>query len=154
MTILDLLTLLSYIALNVDILFQIKRIYETKSSRDLSIVGMGIRYAAILIILIKFMRISDVPLIIGQGLIVLTFTTYLLLALYYRHAHARASMTCTIAPAPLTAIDSYVERLFGCVECHRWTWRARANGKSNLKRKAGAAASTSKEHASLTKGDC
>ena len=89
MTILDLLTLLSYIALNVDILFQIKRIYETKSSRDLSIVGMSIRYVAILIILIKFMRISDVPLIIGQGLIVLTFTTYFALALYYfanRHA--------------------------------------------------------------------
>ena len=89
MTILDLLTLLSYIALNVDILFQIKRIYETKSSRDLSIVGMSIRYAAILIILIKFMRISDMPLMIGQGLIVLTFTTYLILALYYRRAHAR-----------------------------------------------------------------
>ena len=33
------------------------------------------------------MRISDVPLIIGQGVIVLTFTTYLVLALYYRHAH-------------------------------------------------------------------
>jgi hypothetical protein len=88
MTILDLLTLLSYIALNVDILFQIRRIYETKSSRDLSLAGMSVRYAAILIILIKFMGISDVPLIIGQGLIVLTFTTYLALALYYRHAHA------------------------------------------------------------------
>jgi hypothetical protein len=34
MTILDLLALLSYIALNVDILFQIERIYETKSSRS------------------------------------------------------------------------------------------------------------------------
>lgn len=87
MTILDLITLLSYIALNVDILFKIKRVYETKSFRDLSIAGMCIRYAAILIILIKFMRISDVPLIIGQGVIVLTFTTYLVLALYYRHAH-------------------------------------------------------------------
>jgi hypothetical protein len=83
-----LLTLLSYIALNVDILFQIERVYETKSSRDLSIVGMSIRYAAILIILIKFIRISDTPLIIGQGLIVLTFTTYLVLALYYRRAQA------------------------------------------------------------------
>ena len=47
MTILDLLTLLSYIALNVDILFQIERIYKTKSSRDLSILGMSVRYAAI-----------------------------------------------------------------------------------------------------------
>ena len=90
MAILDLLTLLSYVALNVDIIFQIKRIYETKSSRDLSIVGMSIRYAAILIILLKFVRISDLPLIVGQGLIVVTFTSYLMLALYYRHAHAAA----------------------------------------------------------------
>lgn len=90
MTLLDLLTLLSYTALNVDIFFQIKRIYQTKSSRDLSLFGMSIRYAAILIILIKFISISDLPLIIGQGLIVLTFTTYLSLAVYYfakRNAH-------------------------------------------------------------------
>jgi hypothetical protein len=92
MTLLDLLTLLSYTALNVDILFQIKRIYQTKSSRDLSLFGMSIRYAAILIILIKFISISDLPLIIGQGLIALTFTTYLALAMYYfknHNAHTR-----------------------------------------------------------------
>jgi hypothetical protein len=92
MTVLDLLTLLSYIALNADILFQIKRIYQTKSSQDLSLAGMSIRYAAILIILIKFISISDMPLIIGQGLIVLTFSTYLALALYYlakRNARSR-----------------------------------------------------------------
>ena len=83
MTILDLLTLLSYIALNVDILFQIQRIYQTKSSRDLSLTGMSIRYAAIVIIMVKFISISDVPLIIGQGLILLTFSTYLALAVFY-----------------------------------------------------------------------
>ena len=83
MALLDVLTLLSYIALNVDILFQIRRIYHTKSSHDLSLFGMTVRYAAILIILIKFISLSDVPLIIGQGLIVLTFTTYFALALYY-----------------------------------------------------------------------
>ena len=83
MTPLDLLTLLSYVALNVDILFQVKHIYRTKSSHDLSLVGMSIRYAAILIILIKFVSISDVPLIVGQGLIVFTFTAYFTLALYY-----------------------------------------------------------------------
>ena len=83
MTALDLHTILSYIALNIDILFQIGRIYKTKSSRDLSLVGMSIRYAAIFIILIKFVTISDLPLIIGQGLIVVTYTTYLALAVYY-----------------------------------------------------------------------
>jgi hypothetical protein len=83
MSLLDLLTLLSYIALNVDIVFQIRRIHHTKSSRDLSLFGMSVRYAAILIILTKFISLSDVPLIIGQRLIVLTFTTYFALALYY-----------------------------------------------------------------------
>jgi len=83
MTLLDLVTLLSYVALNVDILFQIRRIYRTKSSRDLSLFGMGVRYTAIFIILIKFVSLSDLPLIVGQGLIVLTYTTYFALALYY-----------------------------------------------------------------------
>ena len=83
MTPLDLLTVLSYIALNVDILFQIERIHKTKSSRDLSLIGMSIRYAAILVILIKFISLSDLPLIIGQALILLTYTTYLALAVYY-----------------------------------------------------------------------
>jgi hypothetical protein len=83
MSLLSLLTLFSYIALNVDIVFQIRRIYHTKSSRDLSLFGMSVRYAAILTILIKFISLSDFSLIIGQGLIVLTFTTYFALALYY-----------------------------------------------------------------------
>jgi uncharacterized RDD family membrane protein YckC len=83
MALLDLLTLLSYIALNVDIVLQIRRIYHTKSSRDLSLFGMSVRYAAILIVLFKFISLSDAPLILGQGLIVLTFTTYFALALYY-----------------------------------------------------------------------
>jgi uncharacterized protein with PQ loop repeat len=83
MTLLDLLTLLSYVALNVDILFQIRRIYQTKSSRDLSLAGMSIRYTAIFIILTKFIHMNELPLIIGQGIILLTYTTYFALASYY-----------------------------------------------------------------------
>ena len=83
MSLLDILTLLSYIALNADILFQIRRIYTTQSSHDLSLLGMSIRYAAILVILVKFVSLSDLPLIIGQGLITVTFTAYFSLAVYY-----------------------------------------------------------------------
>lgn len=83
MTFLDWLTLSSYLALNVDILFQIRRVYRTKSSEDLSLVGMTVRYVAIIIILVKFISLSDMPLIIGQGLIALTFTTYFVLACVY-----------------------------------------------------------------------
>jgi uncharacterized protein with PQ loop repeat len=86
MNILDLLTLLSYIALNVDIMLQVKRIYRRKSSDDLSLVGMTIRYIAIIIILVKFASLRDVPLVIGQGLCAVTFTVYFVLAvLYFRH---------------------------------------------------------------------
>ncbi len=83
MNILDILTLLSYIALNVDIILQIRRIYETKSSHDLSLLGLVIRYIAILVILIKFVSLDDLPLIIGQGLIAATFTIYFAFAVMY-----------------------------------------------------------------------
>ena len=83
MNLLDFLTIISYIALNVDILFQIKQIYKTKSSKDLSLIGLTVRYVAILVILIKFISLSDITLIMGQGLMVVTFTTYFILAGYY-----------------------------------------------------------------------
>ena len=109
MTILDLLTLLSYIALNVDIVFQTKRIYQTKSS----LTGMSIRYAAILIILIKIISMSDVPLISGQGFIVLTFSTYFALALPYlakrKRAHQQLSFEVNRAVAALRGRDSACE---------------------------------------------
>jgi uncharacterized protein with PQ loop repeat len=88
MNILDLLTILSYLALNIDIILQIKRIYRTKSSEDLSLPGMTIRYVAIIVILVKFASLSDMPLMIGQGIIAATFTIYFVLAvLYFRHRH-------------------------------------------------------------------
>ncbi len=80
---LDIFTILSYIGLNIDIIFQIRRIYKTKSSRDLSLVGLSVRYLAILIILIKFLSISELALIIGQALILITFTSYFFLAFFY-----------------------------------------------------------------------
>jgi uncharacterized protein with PQ loop repeat len=90
MKILDWLTLLSYIALNVDVVLQIRRIHRTKSSKDLSLLGMIIRYVAIVVILIKFVSLNDAPLIIGQGLIALTFTVYFIYAvLYFRHRKKR-----------------------------------------------------------------
>ena len=79
MNLLDILTIISYVALNVDILFQIKQIYTTKSSRDVSLIGLTIRYVAILVILIKFVSLSDIPQMIGQSLIVITFTTYFII---------------------------------------------------------------------------
>lgn len=83
MNLLNFFTVISYIALNVDVLFQIRQIHRTKSSKDLSLVGLFIRYIAILIILVKFLSLSDISLIMGQGLLVFTFTTYFIFAVYY-----------------------------------------------------------------------
>lgn len=83
MDLLDYLTVASYVALNVDIVLQILQIYKTKSSKDLSIAGLVIRFLAILIITIKFISVGDTPLIAGQILIAVTFTVYFVLAVMY-----------------------------------------------------------------------
>jgi len=89
MSLLNLLTLISYIALNIDVILQLKRIYKTKSSKDLSLFGMAIRFAAIIIVLIKFISIKDTTLVVGQGLIAVTFTIYFILALSYFKYHKK-----------------------------------------------------------------
>ena len=86
MDLLDWLTLGAYLALNVDLILQTRRIYTTKSSNDLSIIGLCIRYVVVFVVLAKFVSLNDHLLMFGQGLIVLTFTAYFFLALYYmRH---------------------------------------------------------------------
>jgi len=90
MSFLNWLTLFSYIALNVDVLLETRKIYRTKSSADLSLFGMAIRFFALVILLIKFDSLGDVSLIIGQGLVALTFAFYFVLALsYFRHKKSR-----------------------------------------------------------------
>jgi uncharacterized protein with PQ loop repeat len=90
MNLLDWATLLSYVALNFDILLEIKKVHKTKSSKDLSLTGMTIRLLALIILVIKFISLKDLSLIVGQGLMALTFTVYLLLALSYaRHRRRR-----------------------------------------------------------------
>lgn len=87
MNILNTVALLACFAIAADVILQIKHIYRTKSSHDLSLAGMIIRYIAILIILVKLISLKDVILIAGQSLIALTFTLYLALA----YAYARRS---------------------------------------------------------------
>lgn len=89
MSLLDLLTVVSYLALNADMVLQIRRIRETKSSQDLSLAGMTVRYAAVFVILIKFISLGDTPLLLGQLLIIVIFTIYFYLALLYRRNRVR-----------------------------------------------------------------
>lgn len=88
---LSILTLLSCFALCVDVILQVRRIHQTKSSNDLSLVGMAIRYFAVIVILIKFISLKDMVLIVGQSAIVATFTVYFILATLYSRQGKRGS---------------------------------------------------------------
>lgn len=83
---LDIITLLSFIALTADIMFQIRNIYSTHSSNDISLIGISIRYVAIMVIFYKFYTLTEWPLMIGQGMLAIVFTLYLVLAFHY-HRH-------------------------------------------------------------------
>lgn len=85
MELLNVLTLISYIALTTDVLFQIARIKRSRSSGDLSLIGLSIRQVAIVVIFYKFWTLGEWPLVVGQGLLAIAFTLYLTLAFYYCH---------------------------------------------------------------------
>lgn len=90
MNFLDILTSLSFLALIIDISLQIRRIEKTKSSRDISLTGVFFRFAASVIVMFKLISLKDVPLIIGQGLFVLTFAAYFyLVATHIKHRRKR-----------------------------------------------------------------
>ena len=93
MELLNALTLLSYIALTADTLFQISTIRKNHSSGDLSLIGLSIRQLAILIIFYKFLTLGEWPLVVGQGLLAIAFTLYLVLAFYYCHCRTRRRRT-------------------------------------------------------------
>lgn len=83
MTLLDFLTLLSFVGLNIDVLLQAHKIREVKSAEDISMSGLVVRFVAIFIILYKLLCIGDITLIIGQGLLAITFASYMILVFSY-----------------------------------------------------------------------
>jgi uncharacterized protein with PQ loop repeat len=83
MNLLDFLTLLSFIGLNVDVILQARKIRQVKSSEDISIAGLMVRFVAIFVILYKLICVGDMALILGQALLALTFTTYMFLVFSY-----------------------------------------------------------------------
>lgn len=83
MEIINLLTGLSYLALIIDVLLQIRRIHYTKSSHDISLTGIFFRLVASLVIMVKLISIKDIPLLVGQGLFVITFIAYFYLTIIH-----------------------------------------------------------------------
>ncbi len=82
--ILDYATVVAFIALTIDILFQITRIIKRKSSRDISINGCIIRLIAVFVLQIKFVILDDSWLIFGQALFNIFYLAYFILVIKYR----------------------------------------------------------------------
>ena len=78
------ITVIAFIALTLDIIFQISQVIRVKSSRDISIGGCSVRLIAISILGIKFILVNDPWLVIGQGVFGIIFLTYFTLVLLYR----------------------------------------------------------------------
>lgn len=83
MNLLDFLTLLSFIGLNIDVLLQAHKIRQVKSAEDIAMSGLIVRWLAILIILYKLICVGDIALILGQALLAVTFTSYMVLVFSY-----------------------------------------------------------------------
>lgn len=109
MNTLDLLTLIAYAALTIDLWLEIRRINVTKSSEDLSIPGLVIRFIAISVLMIKFVVIGNAALIIGQAVSISSLAVYVYFAVKYYlqersigHTYSTCGATIDCAHHPAT----------------------------------------------------
>ena len=80
----NILLLFSYIALSVDVVLQIARIEQRHSSRDISIRGDLLRFAAVTVLVIKFVVLGDTVLIIGQSILSALLLIYTIMLIRMR----------------------------------------------------------------------
>lgn len=90
MNLLDGLVILAYIAFDLDFMLQIRRIYHTKSSKDIALSGLTVRLAAIIIFLFKYLTLNSPLLIIGQTSMALMLSVYLILGVVYFRRRTQA----------------------------------------------------------------
>jgi len=91
MNILDSLTTISLIAINIDVLLQNIKVYKRKSSLDVSLLGTFIRYTAIIILLAKYLALQDGVLVVGQLVILVNVGVYTALVFRYRKGNTKFS---------------------------------------------------------------
>jgi len=84
MNLLDSLTFLSLVAINIDVLLQNIRVFRRKSSLDISLLGTLIRYGAIIVLLAKYLTLQDAVLILGQVVVLVNVGVYTALVVKYR----------------------------------------------------------------------
>ena len=77
-------TLIAFLTISVDLIFQIIHMHKRKSSLDISMRGTLIRLFGGIIFLLKFIVTKDFYLILGQILFMVIFMIYLVSILRYR----------------------------------------------------------------------
>ncbi len=77
---------LGYGLFYADLVFQIRRLLTTRSSRDVSARGVAVRLAAALLFFVKYLAVGDMPLILGGTIYIVLVATYTVLAYRFRKA--------------------------------------------------------------------
>lgn len=77
---------LGYGLFYVDLLFQIRRLFKTRSSRDVSAQGIVIRLGAAILFQLKYLAVHDLPLIVGGLIYTILVAIYALLAFRFRQS--------------------------------------------------------------------
>ena len=84
-TIINYTSLFGFLIFTIGIGFQMKKVWQRKSSGDIAIKEILLRILASIIVYLKFITTGDVYLIIGQGLFIVTLFSHLGVTVKYRH---------------------------------------------------------------------
>lgn len=75
---------LGYGLFYADLIFQIQRLLQTQSSRDVSARGVAVRLAAAILFQLKYIAVQDIPLIVGGFIYTILVAIYAILAFRFR----------------------------------------------------------------------
>jgi len=83
------LVIISYIALNLDVLLQNYRVLAMRDSVDISLTGVLMRLFAVAVLAMKFQILDEWALFVGQSILAVNVAIYLLLVTRYRYKKKR-----------------------------------------------------------------
>lgn len=85
-SLLNILTVIAYVAFATDVFLEIRKVRLRKHSADVSVVGITIRTCAAFIIMWKLLMVGDNVLIFGHSIMVVLLCVYV--AFVYRYKNA------------------------------------------------------------------
>ena len=89
MELINLLVIVSFVALNLDVLLQNYRLYQINESVDISLYGVALRLFAVIVLATKFYLLDERALFVGQLILAGNVTVYLVLVTRYRNKKKR-----------------------------------------------------------------